>query len=67
MGSGLLVVKNGFILFIKNSQFPLQINTLERKREREEVTSVGVMKDCTGQHLGVEDTGDSHSLWRIYI
>jgi hypothetical protein len=35
MGSGLLVVKSGFILFIKSYQFPLQINTLERERERE--------------------------------
>jgi hypothetical protein len=35
MGAGLLVVKSGFILFIKNYQFPLQINTLERERERE--------------------------------
>ena len=38
MGGGLLAVKSGFILFIKNYQFPLQINTLERegrrKRER---------------------------------
>jgi hypothetical protein len=31
----LLAVKSGFILFIKNYQFPLQINTLERERERE--------------------------------
>jgi hypothetical protein len=30
MGAGLLVVKSGFILFIKSYQFPLQINTLER-------------------------------------
>ena len=29
MGAGLLAVKSGFILFIKNYQFPLQINTLE--------------------------------------
>ena len=35
MGAGLLAVKSGFILFIKNYQFPLQINTLERERERE--------------------------------
>jgi hypothetical protein len=33
MGSGLLSVKSGFILFIKSYQFPLQINTLERERE----------------------------------
>ncbi len=32
MGAGLLAVKSGFILFIKNYQFPLQINTLERER-----------------------------------
>jgi hypothetical protein len=31
MGAGLLAVKSGFILFIKNYQFPLQINTLERE------------------------------------
>jgi hypothetical protein len=31
----LLAVKSGFILFIQNYQFPLQINTLERERERE--------------------------------
>ncbi len=30
MGAGLLTVKSGFILFIKNYQFPLQINTFER-------------------------------------
>jgi hypothetical protein len=35
MGAGLLVVKSGFILFIKNYQFPSQINTLERELERE--------------------------------
>jgi hypothetical protein len=35
MGAGLLAVKSGFILSIKNYQFPLQINTLERERERE--------------------------------
>jgi hypothetical protein len=32
MGAGLLAVKSGFILFIKNYQFPIQINTLERER-----------------------------------
>ena len=32
MGAGLLAVKSGFILFIKNYQFSLQINTLERER-----------------------------------
>jgi hypothetical protein len=31
----LLAVKSGYILFIKSYQFPLQINTLERERERE--------------------------------
>ena len=31
----MLAVKSGFILFIKSYQFPLQINTLERERERE--------------------------------
>jgi hypothetical protein len=34
MGAGLLAVKSGFILFIKSYQFPLQINTFERERER---------------------------------
>jgi hypothetical protein len=34
MGAGLLAVNSGFILFIKNYQFPIQINTLERERER---------------------------------
>jgi hypothetical protein len=34
MGAGLLAVKSGFILFIKNYQFPIQINTLERERLR---------------------------------
>jgi hypothetical protein len=34
MGAGLLAVKSGFILFIKNYQFPLQINTLERERSQ---------------------------------
>jgi hypothetical protein len=34
MGAGLLAVKSGFILFIKSYQCPLQINTLERERER---------------------------------
>ena len=29
----MLAVKSGFILFIKNYQFPLQINTLERERQ----------------------------------
>jgi hypothetical protein len=33
MGAGLLAVKSGFILFIKNYQFPLQINTLEREKD----------------------------------
>ena len=32
MGAGLLTVKSGFILFIKDYQFSLQINTLERER-----------------------------------
>jgi hypothetical protein len=32
MGAGMLAVKSGFVLFIKNYQFPLQINTLERNQ-----------------------------------
>jgi hypothetical protein len=40
MGAGLLAVKSGFILFIKSYQFPLQINTLEREREREITTAL---------------------------
>jgi hypothetical protein len=46
MGAGLLAVKSGFILFIKNYQFPIQINTLERERERErerEIASPGLL------------------------
>jgi hypothetical protein len=47
MGAGLLVVKSGFILFIKNYQFPLQINTLERERERErELIKIRPAYDC---------------------
>ena len=34
MGAGLLAFKNGFILFIKNYQFSLQINTRERERDQ---------------------------------
>jgi hypothetical protein len=30
MGAGLLAVKSGFILFIKDYQFSLQLNTLEK-------------------------------------
>jgi hypothetical protein len=33
MGAGLLAVKSGFSLFIKDSQFSLEINTLEKERE----------------------------------
>jgi hypothetical protein len=40
MGAGLLAVKSGFILFIKNYQFPLQINTLERERVVNRVQSL---------------------------
>jgi hypothetical protein len=52
MGAGLLAVKSGFILFIKNYQFPLQINTFEREREREameegKVTAAGG-RGCRG-------------------
>jgi len=36
--AGLLAVKSGFILFIKNYQFPLQINTLEREEKMAEHT-----------------------------
>jgi hypothetical protein len=35
MGAGLSDVKSGFILFIESYLFSLQINTLERERERE--------------------------------
>jgi hypothetical protein len=34
MGAALLAVKSGFILFMKDYQFSLQINTLERERDR---------------------------------
>ena len=40
MGVGFLTVKNGFILFIKDYQFSLQINTLEREREVTKVVDV---------------------------
>ncbi len=33
MGAGLFAVESGFILFIKNYQFPLQINTFERESQ----------------------------------
>jgi hypothetical protein len=42
----LLAVKSGFILFIKNYQFPLQINTLERERERERKREKTERKQC---------------------
>jgi hypothetical protein len=42
MGAGLLAVKSGFILFIKNYQFPIQINTLERERERVDCPGLGL-------------------------
>jgi tetratricopeptide (TPR) repeat protein len=42
MGAGLLAVKSGFILFIKNYQFSLQINTLKRERERERENEKGI-------------------------
>ena len=32
MGAGLLAVKSGFLLFIKDYQFSLHINTLEREK-----------------------------------
>ena len=53
MGAGLLAVKSGFILFIKSYQFPLQINTLERERERENTyIKMGDLKvsDTSGKH-----------------
>jgi hypothetical protein len=48
MGAGLLAVKSGFILFIKNYQFPLQINTLERERAKD-------------KRYTVVDTSEEHS------
>jgi hypothetical protein len=45
MGAGLLAVKSGVILFIKDYQFSLQINTLERERERERQSTVHVWCD----------------------
>ena len=38
----MLAVKSGFILFIKSYQFLLQMNTLEREREREYIEMVSV-------------------------
>jgi hypothetical protein len=50
MGAGLLAVKSGFILFIKNYQFLLQINTLEREsRERGDDTFPVI--GCNGKGL----------------
>jgi hypothetical protein len=47
MGAGLLAVKSGFIFFIKSYQFPLQINTLERERERKKESGKGIKKQFT--------------------
>jgi hypothetical protein len=46
MGAGLLAVKSGFILFIKNYQFPLQINTLERERPWKKEVLAQVAQVC---------------------
>jgi hypothetical protein len=43
MGTGLLTVKIGFILFMKDYQFSLHINTLERERERAQEKT---LKEC---------------------
>jgi hypothetical protein len=40
MGAGLLAVKSGFILFIKNYQFPIQINTLERENQLPDIENL---------------------------
>jgi hypothetical protein len=53
----LLAVKSGFILFIKNYQFPSQINTLERERERERERSG--QKQGPGE-LKLAKTHDQH-------
>ncbi len=50
MGAGLLAVKSGFILFIKNYQFPLQINTLERERETLKTQTSGSHITWFSQH-----------------
>jgi hypothetical protein len=72
MGAGLLAVKTGFILFIKDDQFSLQINTLEREREKEEKKGrkrrekrrkeekKGGKRKEEGQ-----DSCDEESFWRI--
>ena len=52
MGAGLLAVKSGFILFIKNYQFPIQINTLERERESERDPPTGSVVEL--EHLKIK-------------
>jgi hypothetical protein len=70
VGAGLLAVKRGFILFIKNDQFPLQINTLERESPillipvvihpggGREIVPVG--RRTTTLHRGVVNYSDLH-------
>jgi hypothetical protein len=41
MAAGLLAVKSGFILFIKDYQFSFQINTLERDVGRRSTCKTG--------------------------
>jgi hypothetical protein len=53
MGGGLLVVKNGFIFFIKSYQFPLQINTVER--------------DLLGESISYQMEGESVGWWSNFI
>jgi hypothetical protein len=64
----LLAVKSGFILFIKNYQFPLQINTLEREREREWRPRVENMRACLKKLLKTTATRrDRNVCTRIVI
>jgi hypothetical protein len=53
----LLAVKSGFILFIKNYQFPIQINTLERERERETGFVAGEELLMAAGSAGIEKDG----------
>jgi hypothetical protein len=58
MGTGLLAVKSGFILFNNNYQFPLQINTLEREKEREA---------AFGQSVGNPKSDLKHFTWCSHL
>ena len=50
----MLAVKSGFILFIKNYQFPIQINTLEREKDG------GVFQRGSARHADVASIRGRH-------